>query len=176
VKALSNWGWLRYLLLGLVDVEANFMIVMAYQYASITSVQLLDNFTVPAVMVLSLLLLNLQYRPTHIVGACVCVTGVVTMVLNDYFTKVRMRIRRQPAHVPVRFRSLADSFRHASWMSCPQGDTDAANALLGDFLVIGAATLYAVSNVAQACGACYTCYTMPAVLVLSGYRRLVSRT
>jgi solute carrier family 35 protein F1/2 len=136
-------------------------------------VQLLDNFTVPAVMVLSLLLLNLQYRPTHVVGACVCVTGVVTMVLNDYFTKVRIRIRRGRLPAQVRFRCLADSIRHASWMSCPQGDTDAANALLGDFLVIGAATLYAVSNVAQACGACCS---MPAALVLSGYGYLASKT
>lgn len=35
------------------DVEANFLLVKAYQFTSITSVTLLDCFTVPAVIVLS---------------------------------------------------------------------------------------------------------------------------
>ena len=35
------------------DVEANFLIVKAYEYTTITSVTLLDCFTVPCVVVLS---------------------------------------------------------------------------------------------------------------------------
>lgn len=42
-----------YLLLAFLDVEANFLVTKAYQYTSITSVTLLDCFTIPAVMVLS---------------------------------------------------------------------------------------------------------------------------
>lgn len=59
VKALSHWGWLRYLLLGLVDVEANFMIVKAYQYASITRYSLQFHL-----LGCSLIFENMKHLPT----------------------------------------------------------------------------------------------------------------
>ena len=42
-------SWLRYLLLAAVDVEANFLYVKSYQYTTLTSVQILDCMTIPAV-------------------------------------------------------------------------------------------------------------------------------
>eukprot|EP01134_Creolimax_fragrantissima_P002268 CFRG2268T1 len=113
---IGKWGWIKYMILGLIDVEANFMIVKAYQYASITSVQLLDNFVVPCVMVLSIVFLNVTFKLWHYVGATVAVVGIVSLVLRDYFAN---------------------------------GDSEAANPVLGDLLVVASAFLYAVSNVAQ---------------------------
>ena len=55
---LRPWQWL---LLALVDVEANYMLVLAYQYTDITSVSLLDAFTVPSVMLFSRLLFHARY-------------------------------------------------------------------------------------------------------------------
>jgi solute carrier family 35 protein F1/2 len=46
--------WWFYLLLAIADVEANFLVVKAYQYTTITSVMLLDCFSIPCVMVLLL--------------------------------------------------------------------------------------------------------------------------
>jgi Solute carrier family 35 len=43
--------WWHYALLALADVEGNFFLVKSYEYTSITSVQLLDCFTIPVVMV-----------------------------------------------------------------------------------------------------------------------------
>jgi hypothetical protein len=43
--------WWFYLLLAIADVEANFLVVKAYQYTTITSVMLLDCFSIPCVMV-----------------------------------------------------------------------------------------------------------------------------
>ncbi|PQP93629.1 solute carrier family 35 member F1-like [Prunus yedoensis var. nudiflora] len=45
--------WYYYVLLGMVDVEANFLVVKAYQYTSITSVMLLDCWSIPSVMLLT---------------------------------------------------------------------------------------------------------------------------
>nr|XP_057935615.1 solute carrier family 35 member F2-like [Doryrhamphus excisus] len=75
--------WFQYLLLGLVDVEANYTVVKAYQYTTITSVQLLDCFVIPVVMVLSYCVLNTRYRPVHYVAVCICLLGVGAMVGAD---------------------------------------------------------------------------------------------
>lgn len=50
--------WWRYALLAVADVEANYFVVKAYQYTSITSVMLIDCFTIPCVMVISCLYLG----------------------------------------------------------------------------------------------------------------------
>ncbi|CAK6980661.1 solute carrier family 35 member F2-like [Scomber scombrus] len=75
--------WWKYLLLGLVDVEANYTVVKAYQYTTLTSVQLLDCFVVPVLMVLSWWILKMRYRPVHYVAVCACLLGVGAMVGAD---------------------------------------------------------------------------------------------
>ncbi|XP_068615643.1 solute carrier family 35 member F2-like [Brachionichthys hirsutus] len=115
-QILRRRGW-RYLLLGLVDVEANYAVVKAYQYTTLTSVQLLDCFIIPVLMVLSWWALKTRYRPVHYVAVCICLLGVGAMVGADLLAG-----------------------RH-------QGST--SNMLLGDFLVLVGAALYAISNVCQ---------------------------
>ncbi|KAA8579387.1 hypothetical protein FQN60_016817 [Etheostoma spectabile] len=75
--------WWKYLLLGLVDVEANYAVVKAYQYTTLTSIQLLDCFVIPVLMVLSWWFLKTRYRPVHYVAICICLLGVGTMVGAD---------------------------------------------------------------------------------------------
>ncbi|XP_076591264.1 solute carrier family 35 member F2-like [Chaetodon auriga] len=75
--------WWKYLLLGLVDVEANYTVVKAYQYTTLTSVQLLDCFVVPVLMLLSWWVLKTRYRPVHCVAVCICLLGVGAMVGAD---------------------------------------------------------------------------------------------
>ncbi len=45
--------WWKYALVAIADVEGNFLLVKAYQYTTIASVQLLDCFGIPCVMVRS---------------------------------------------------------------------------------------------------------------------------
>nr|XP_020499151.1 solute carrier family 35 member F2-like [Labrus bergylta] len=75
--------WWKYLLLGLVDVEANYAVVKAYQYTTLTSVQLLDCFVVPVLMILSRLFLKTRYRPVHYIAVFICLLGVGAMVGAD---------------------------------------------------------------------------------------------
>ncbi|KAM7412562.1 hypothetical protein PAMA_020104 [Pampus argenteus] len=75
--------WWKYLLLGLVDVEANYAVVKAYQYTTLTSVQLLDCFVIPVLMILSCWVLKMRYRPVHYVSVCACLLGVGAMVGAD---------------------------------------------------------------------------------------------
>ncbi|XP_076137624.1 solute carrier family 35 member F2 [Alosa pseudoharengus] len=75
--------WWKYFLLGLVDVEANYTVVKAYQYTTLTSIQLLDCFVIPVLMVLSWFFLKTRYRPVHYVAVAVCLVGVGAMVGAD---------------------------------------------------------------------------------------------
>lgn len=78
---LSRW-W-RYPLIAIVDLEANYVVVKAYQYTDMTSVQLLDCFTVPFVMLLSYCFLSARYTATQLIGAVVAVGGLALLVGLD---------------------------------------------------------------------------------------------
>ncbi|EOA25306.1 hypothetical protein CARUB_v10018620mg [Capsella rubella] len=75
--------WYYYFLLALVDVEANFLVVKAYQYSSLTSVMLLDCWAIPCVLVLTWLFLKTKYRLMKISGVVICILGVVMVVFSD---------------------------------------------------------------------------------------------
>ncbi|KAG4156744.1 hypothetical protein ERO13_D02G015900v2 [Gossypium hirsutum] len=75
--------WYYYVILGLVDVEANYLVVKAYQYTSITSVMLLDCWSIPSVMLLTYIFLKTNYRYRKIAGVIVCVAGLVMVVFSD---------------------------------------------------------------------------------------------
>ncbi|XP_043928547.1 solute carrier family 35 member F2 isoform X2 [Protopterus annectens] len=79
---LKKRSW-KYALLGLADVEANYMVVKAYQYTTLTSVQLLDCFTIPIVMGLSWFTLHSKYKVMHFVSVLICLLGVGAMVGAD---------------------------------------------------------------------------------------------
>ncbi|KAM5180347.1 solute carrier family 35 member F2-like [Mantella aurantiaca] len=75
--------WWKYLLLGIVDVEANYSIVKAYQFTTLTSVQLLDCVGIPVLMVLSWFILRSRYKLIHYIAVVVCLLGVGAMVGAD---------------------------------------------------------------------------------------------
>ncbi|KAK7304290.1 hypothetical protein VNO77_45158 [Canavalia gladiata] len=81
-KALKA-KWYYYILLGLVDVEANFLVVKAYQYTSLTSVMLLDCWSIPSVMLLTWIFLKTKYRFKKIAGVAACIAGLVLVVFSD---------------------------------------------------------------------------------------------
>lgn len=74
--------WL-YFLGAILDVEANFLVLEAYNYTNVTSIMLLDCFTIPCVMALSYFLLGCRYKVRHGFGVTLCVVGLVCIVVND---------------------------------------------------------------------------------------------
>lgn len=141
-------------LLAALDVEANFLIVKAYQFTNITSVTLLDSArrarrglllrclarealtcicpslsrqrSIPAAMLFSRAVLRVRYGRTHLAGAALVLAGFAVLVASD-----------------------AACSRRGSGGSNDSGSPLRAPApLLGDALAVGAACLYAASNVA----------------------------
>ncbi|XP_018026245.1 solute carrier family 35 member F2 isoform X2 [Hyalella azteca] len=70
----------KYFILAAIDVEANYLVLRAYQYTSVTSVQLLDCFVVPVVLALSWLFLKVRYKLVHVLGVGLCLLGVGCLV------------------------------------------------------------------------------------------------
>ncbi|KAG6436680.1 hypothetical protein SASPL_101582 [Salvia splendens] len=124
--------WYYYILLGAVDVEANFLgktssdatllvrfgvtVVKAYQYTSITSVMLLDCWTIPCVLFLTWFFLKTKYRFKKLAGVVICVAGLVVVVFSDVHSADR---------------------------------SSGSNPIKGDLLVLAGATLYGVTNVGE---------------------------
>ncbi|KPP68075.1 hypothetical protein Z043_113271, partial [Scleropages formosus] len=81
--AILKRRWWKYMILGLIDIEANYLVIKAYQYTTLTSVQLLDCFVIPVVLLLSWFFLLVRYKAVHFVGVGVCLLGMGCMVGAD---------------------------------------------------------------------------------------------
>ncbi|XP_034018285.1 solute carrier family 35 member F1 [Thalassophryne amazonica] len=81
--AILKQRWWKYMILGLIDIEANYLVLRAYQYTTVSSVQLLDCFIVPVVLLLSWFFLLVRYKAVHFVGTGLCLLGTGCMVGAD---------------------------------------------------------------------------------------------
>uniref|UniRef100_A0A8C2VG56 Solute carrier family 35 member F1 n=2 Tax=Chinchilla lanigera TaxID=34839 RepID=A0A8C2VG56_CHILA len=81
--AILRRRWWKYMILGLIDLEANYLVVKAYQYTTLTSIQLLDCFVIPVVILLSWFFLLVRYKAVHFLGIVVCILGMGCMVGAD---------------------------------------------------------------------------------------------
>lgn len=73
----------RYAACAFVDVQANYLVTLAFRYTSMTSVSLLDSATIPFAMALSTAFLGARYARTHAVGAATAFAGLAVLVLGD---------------------------------------------------------------------------------------------
>lgn len=127
--------WYYYVVLAIADVEANYVIVQAYHYTTITSIMLLDCSTIPIVMLLSSYLLQRKYSKRHFWGIGICLFGIIVLILSDLYN-------------PPSSASGTDNNSSAEDTTAPVSPFS-SSALWGDFLCIIASTLYAISNVGQ---------------------------
>lgn len=75
--------WWKYAILAFADLEANYVVVLAYQYTNMMSAQLLGCFTVPCVLVLSFFILRMKFALTHIAGGVIAIGGLVFLIALD---------------------------------------------------------------------------------------------
>jgi solute carrier family 35 protein F1/2 len=148
--AAAKWtrlrkSWPSFAALALIDVEANVLVTKAYQYTSLTSVTLLDCFTIPCVMLLSWLLLRARYKPGHYIGAVCCVAGLAVLVLGDSKGSSNSSSTGHLGFLDLVRGTLAAITGSSSSNSSSSGSSP----LLGDSLVLMGAVLYGVCNVTQ---------------------------
>ncbi|KAK3226808.1 hypothetical protein Dsin_006670 [Dipteronia sinensis] len=76
-------AWYWYLLLGFVDVQGNYLVNKAFQFSSLTSVTLLDCWTIAWAIILTWFFLGTRYSLWQLFGAAVCVLGLGLVLLSD---------------------------------------------------------------------------------------------
>jgi solute carrier family 35, member F1/2 len=76
--------WYVYLIMAFLDIESNYVTVLAFRYTTLTSVTLFTALSIPSAMIVSKIFLGRQYTWLHLLGAVTCMTGVVFNVLQDY--------------------------------------------------------------------------------------------
>ncbi|KAG5474039.1 hypothetical protein CUR178_04150 [Leishmania enriettii] len=75
--------WWKYAILAVIDLEANYVVVLAYQYTNMISVQLLNCFTLPCVLMLSFFVLRMKFAVTHVLGGVIAISGLVFLIALD---------------------------------------------------------------------------------------------
>ena len=73
-----------YFFIAVMQVQAYYWTLSAFQYTTLTSVVLLDAVALPSAMILSRFLLKRRYTRVHLLGAAVCFAGVFINMLGDY--------------------------------------------------------------------------------------------
>ena len=101
-------------------MHGTLLILNSFLFTSITSVMLLEDFTVPSAFVLSVFFLKIKYNRIHYFGIFLVACGITCSVSNDAFVKKNK-----------------DTGKSTSSM------------LLGDLMAIGGAFCYALSNILQ---------------------------
>lgn len=94
-KLRVPWYW--YLALSFIDVQGNYLVVKAYQYSYITSVTLLDCWTVVWVIVLTWYALGTRYSFWQFLGAGTCVSGLGLVLLSD----AKSPDEQDPSKIPL---------------------------------------------------------------------------
>ncbi|KAF9437081.1 hypothetical protein BGZ76_002047 [Entomortierella beljakovae] len=84
-------GWINiirsraayYILFAIIDVEGNYFVVKAYKYTSLLSAMLLDAWTIPCVVLLSVFFLKMEFFKPHYMGVFLAMVGMGVLILSD---------------------------------------------------------------------------------------------
>lgn len=105
INVYDNWSY-----------PHSWAVVKAYQYTSITSVMLLDCWSIPCVMVLTWFFLSTKYRFKKIAGVAVCVAGLVMVVFSDVHAGDQSGKHRCFIHFTIILSCLLHSFFFSVWL------------------------------------------------------------
>lgn len=81
LKQLQSF-WM-FAVLAFLDVEANALVVLSYRYTSITSVMLLDCWSIPVTLALTRIFGLAKYRRGHYIGAALSVAALFLLIATD---------------------------------------------------------------------------------------------
>lgn len=107
------------IILAFCDVEGNYFIVLAYQYTTMLSAQLINFWAIVVVVVISFLFLGVRYHIAQIIGILLCIGGMGVLIGSDHITGTN------------------------------GGDISQGNQLKGDMFALLAASFYGLTNTGE---------------------------
>jgi solute carrier family 35 protein F1/2 len=140
---LSPWV---YFFTAFVAVEANYIMMLALRYTTLTSVALFDALAIPSAMVMSAAILNRKYRLAHLLGASMCLLGMAINVVTDYVSS-SMAHHAMAAGVEIKDTTTTTTFAQQQQHGRGDGSMHYPHKILGDALAICGGTLYGINDV-----------------------------
>lgn len=107
------------IILAFCDVEGNYFIVLAYNYTTMLSAQLINFWAIVVVVIISFLFLKVRYHFTQIIGIFICIGGMGVLIASDHITGTN------------------------------GGDISSGNQLKGDLFALLGASFYGLTNTAE---------------------------
>ncbi|KAJ5688941.1 solute carrier family 35 member [Penicillium macrosclerotiorum] len=118
LRVIYRDGW-KYIILAFCDVEGNYFIVLAYQYTTMLSAQLINFWAIVVVVIISFLFLKVRYHFTQILGIVICIGGMGILIASDHITGTN------------------------------GGDVSSGHQLKGDLFALLGASFYGLTNTAE---------------------------
>ncbi|ORZ09521.1 hypothetical protein BCR42DRAFT_423573 [Absidia repens] len=125
-KSQSPYHLLLVVLFSIVDVQANVLAVTAFRNTSVLSALIISSWTLPCIMMLSVVLLKTRYQPAHFIGVVLGLVGLGFLIWGDMIV------------------TASNPDNHDGDSSFPL-----THSWLGDIICLISATLYAISNVTE---------------------------
>lgn len=91
--------WYYYFILALIETQAYYFIFLAFRYTSFTFVYISDALAIPSAMIFTRTIMKKRYSWTHLLGAVVCITGVVINTLSDMENKDPFEVISSADHI-----------------------------------------------------------------------------
>jgi solute carrier family 35, member F1/2 len=82
-KMVWKDGW-KYIILGFFDVQGNYFTVLAYNYTTIMSAQLINFWAIVVVVFISFVFLKVRYHWAQVIGIIICIGGVGVLIGSDH--------------------------------------------------------------------------------------------
>ncbi|GAB5585440.1 hypothetical protein Unana1_00340 [Umbelopsis nana] len=80
---LRERAW-KYILFAVADLQGNLFVLYAFRNTSILSAIVLLSWTVPCVVILSVVFTNARYTTMQYAGVTFCMTGLAVLIYGDY--------------------------------------------------------------------------------------------
>ncbi|OJJ56508.1 hypothetical protein ASPSYDRAFT_156083 [Aspergillus sydowii CBS 593.65] len=77
-------SWWKYVILSFCDVEGNYFMVLAYQYTTMMSAQLINFWAIVIVVLASFIFLRVRYHISQIIGILICIGGMGVLIASDH--------------------------------------------------------------------------------------------
>ncbi|OJJ06211.1 hypothetical protein ASPVEDRAFT_314870 [Aspergillus versicolor CBS 583.65] len=77
-------NWWKYVILSFCDVEGNYFMVLAYQYTTMMSAQLINFWAIVIVVLASFIFLRVRYHISQIIGILICIGGMGVLIASDH--------------------------------------------------------------------------------------------
>lgn len=100
-------------------MEGNYFIVLAYQYTTMLSAQLINFWAIAMVVIVSFIFLKVRYHITQIAGILTCIGGMGVLIASDHIT------------------------------GSNSGSASAGNQVKGDMFALIGATFYGLTNTGE---------------------------